>query len=260
MTTSLGKVLSRECHGGLIVVDDPVRHTATMKPMMTTQTAHDATAPKRASRARGASHDAIVDVAARLFRERGFVGVGVDEVMSGAGLTHGGFYSHFGNKTALIEEAIARAFDENRRMMLVVPADPAAPPRREIIGDEWFVAVRKRYLGRGHLEAAGAGCAIPALAGDVSRGSVEVRAAFTRSFQAIFALFEERMASSSLPPAEARRFMLASLTQWIGAITLARAVNDDALADEILSTAMQATQLPSTAPTAVAATTTTTTA
>src|SRR5215471_10539005 len=66
----------------------------------------------RVSREKAAeNHQRIVDTAARLFREKGFDGVGVDEIMNGAGLTHGGFYGHFGSKEDLAAEAVARALE-----------------------------------------------------------------------------------------------------------------------------------------------------
>jgi TetR/AcrR family transcriptional repressor of nem operon len=62
---------------------------------------------------RAENHDRIVRVAARLFREKGLDGVGIDEIMAEAGLTHGAFYGHFPSKTALIGEASAYALDES---------------------------------------------------------------------------------------------------------------------------------------------------
>ena len=70
----------------------------------------------RVSREKAAENrERIVDTAARLFRETGFDGVGVDEIMNGAGLTHGGFYGHFGSMEDLATEAVLRALQAQRR-------------------------------------------------------------------------------------------------------------------------------------------------
>ena len=65
----------------------------------------------------------IVEAASRLFRERGFDGVGVDAVMKEAGLTHGGFYGHFASKDALIAEAVAKALADERAKNQTCPFD-----------------------------------------------------------------------------------------------------------------------------------------
>src|SRR5882757_537557 len=68
----------------------------------------------RVSREKAAENrERIVDTAARLFREKGFDGVGVDEIMNGAGLTHGGFYGHFGSKEDLSTEAVLWALQRS---------------------------------------------------------------------------------------------------------------------------------------------------
>ena len=55
----------------------------------------------------------IVETASRMFREHGFDGVGVDAIMNGAGLTHGGFYGHFRSKDDLAAEAMTRALERS---------------------------------------------------------------------------------------------------------------------------------------------------
>ncbi|MCA9774876.1 MAG: helix-turn-helix transcriptional regulator, partial [Myxococcales bacterium] len=72
----------------------------------------------------------ILEAAARLFRERGYAGVSVQDVMAAAGLTVGGFYAHFPSKEALYAEAFAHALDERSAFYR------AAPP--ELTGREWL--------------------------------------------------------------------------------------------------------------------------
>src|SRR5260370_18113203 len=68
----------------------------------------------RVSREKAAENrERIVDTASRLFREKGFDGVGLDPIMKDARLTHGGFYGHFGSKDDLLAEAVTRAFERS---------------------------------------------------------------------------------------------------------------------------------------------------
>src|SRR5436190_18816156 len=89
----------------------------------------------------------VVDEAARLFRERGLAGTGIDEVMRAARLTHGGFYSHFRGKEALAADAIGAAFDEACKNLFGFDGN----------GKEWHVRAGKRYLARAHLDSPGTG-------------------------------------------------------------------------------------------------------
>lgn len=201
--------------------------TTTAAPKKTKQQPVNAQAKKRTS------HDAIVGAAARLFREKGFSGVGVDEIMHTAGLTHGGFYSHFADKTGLMVEALDAAFAEARRYMSI---------KDDLVGDAWLPAVRDRYLSRAHVDAPGGGCVIPTLGAEVARGADHVKAAFTRGFNDTVDMLDDKLKCTHLSPAERRELVLQSMMTWIGAMTLARAVDDDALVDELLQTAKRATK------------------
>lgn len=187
------------------------------------------------------SHARIVRHAARLFRERGVGGVGVDELMSAAGLTHGAFYAHFRDKNALVSEALAAAFDQARRNLF-----DAFPDAR---GASWLALASDRYLAPEHLVSPGSGCAVPALAAELSRATPALRRTFTEQVKGIATLAEERIGASNAPagrPDDAaanprvRRRALSALATWAGAIALARAVDDPTLADEILAACREA--------------------
>ncbi|MCJ2049201.1 TetR family transcriptional regulator [Methylobacterium sp. J-070] len=159
----------------------------------------------------------VVEVAASLFRERGLHGVGVADIMASAGLTHGGFYGQFANKEALAAEAFDTALAEDNR------------------GDlDTLVA---NYLSLGHVRSPGRGCPLAALANDVAReppGS-PVRARFTRGVEGLAAIL------AGLTPRGAkerrRQRSLATLATLVGAIVLARAVDDEALAGDLIEAA-----------------------
>lgn len=159
----------------------------------------------------------VVEVAAALFRERGLHGVGVADIMAAAGLTHGGFYGQFANKDALAAEAFDAALAEDRRGQ----SD----------------ALIANYLSIGHVQTPGKGCPLAALANDVAReppGS-PMRARFTRGVEGLAAILAGL--TPRLSKERRRQRSLAALSTLVGAVVLARAVEDEALAKELLEAA-----------------------
>lgn len=169
----------------------------------------------------------VVDEAARLFREKGFDGVGVAELMAAAGMTHGGFYNHFGSKDEVEAAACAAAFEISiaRIGAIAEEADPAA--RGEVFAD-----YRARYVSAAARDSKGASCPMVAFAGDVSRQGEEVRAAYAEGLAAYLEAFAK---ASDLPRDQA----IQAFAGLVGALTLARSVaaSDPALSDEILAAA-----------------------
>lgn len=168
----------------------------------------------------------ILDAAAKLFRERGFESVTVAEVMSAAGLTHGGFYGHFDSKDALIEASMARVTDPStqRQLTLENPGDYA-----------------DAYLSRQHRDHVGSGCPFAALGTEATRASKEVRHTLTQSLRS-----QIDTLSTSLPgatPEDRRRNAIAYLATTMGGMILARLVDDDSLSDEILASARASIQV-----------------
>jgi TetR/AcrR family transcriptional repressor of nem operon len=165
----------------------------------------------------------IIDVAGRLFRERGFDGVGVADLMRGAGLTHGGFYGHFDSKEHLIAEATAGVGTRATERWAKVAAEHPEGP---------LAAVAAGYLSDKHVGHPGQGCWMAATGADLSRQPSAVRkgvAAGVRGFLDMLAgLTPGRSA------AVRRERAMAAYASWVGAIVLARAVDDPALAKEIL--------------------------
>lgn len=171
-------------------------------------------------------HEDIVTIASRLFRERGFKGVTVAEIMEAAGLTHGAFYSHFESKEELAAAAADRALLE---MLAHLEAAMATPRPAETFA--------KGYLSEVHCQSVGAGCLVAALGPEIARGHPASRrvTARLREFIARYgkALNRRREKDRS---AEALR----QLSLMIGALVLARAVDDRELSNEILGAAREA--------------------
>src|SRR3954452_18708786 len=111
----------------------------------------------------------VIDVASRLFREHGFDGVGLKNLMKGAGLTQGAFYKQFGSKEDLAAQASRRALESaSRRWAAAAEANPKDP----------LGAVIALYLSMGHREERGDGFPVVALGADAARQGADVRAAF----------------------------------------------------------------------------------
>ena len=169
------------------------------------------------------NRERIVETAAQLFRERGFEGIGVADLMKEAGLTHGGFYGHFSSKDDLIAEASARAL--TRSLALLSNVAEAAS------GDS-LSAVAGAYLAKSHRDDPGTGCLLAALGSDVSRQGPAVRRAVTDHLRSAVELLTKLVPGRA--KAARRQKAISSYATLVGAMILARAVDDRALSHEIL--------------------------
>ncbi|NMK46997.1 TetR/AcrR family transcriptional regulator [Achromobacter sp. Bel] len=161
----------------------------------------------------------VVDTASALFRERGYDGIGVVELMAAAGLSHGGFYNQFKSKAALMSEAAACGLARSSVEMADVDVGR-------------FIT---HYLSRKHRDSRADGCTIAALGGDAARQDDEIKSVFQTGIVAMVDGFTERLAADGLP--HTRAHVLSMVAQMVGALMLSRACPDDApIADEILDT------------------------
>jgi TetR/AcrR family transcriptional repressor of nem operon len=167
-------------------------------------------------------HEQILTEAARLFRERGFAGAGVAEIMKAAGLTHGAFYAHFPSKSALAAKALARAFAQSEDRVYA-SATGAIGPKRAFLDN---------YLSSAHRSRPGEGCAIAALGPEIARDPA-VRGPFTDEVKCMIAGMAKRFGPED--EEAPRRDAIHLLSAAVGALILARAVNDPTLSDEILA-------------------------
>lgn len=173
----------------------------------------------RVSKARAAQNrERIVTAAARLFRERGLSGVGVDALTHAAGMTHGSLYSQFGSKERLAAEALGHALARSAERL----ADAST------VHD--YVA---RYLSAEHRDRPGDGCVMAALGGEIPRHGDAIRHEFTEAVRAAM----ERIAGLDDGGPRAEDEALATVATLVGALTLARAVDDPALSDRLLAAA-----------------------
>jgi TetR/AcrR family transcriptional repressor of nem operon len=181
----------------------------------------------RVSRVQAAKNrEAVIDVASRLFREHGFDGIGLKDLMKGAGLTQGAFYKQFASKEDLAAQASKRAFESAaRRWTAAAEANPQDP----------LGAVVDFYLSLGHRGEKRDGCPIVALGADAARQGVDVKAPFEAGIRAHLEMLGRLIGEtdSGQPNGKA----MAMLSTMVGALVLSRAVNDKRLSKQLLQAA-----------------------
>ena len=176
----------------------------------------------RVTRAQADAHrERILEVAGTLFRERGFDGIGVADIMKRAGLTHGGFYGHFESKDDLAAEITTRVLGrEGWLERLTGRPDPSVTD------------VVRTYLSPRHRDDAGHGCLFAAVGSDVVRQPRPIRRAFTEGLRLRMEALRQVMPGRSA--ATRRQKAIATMAGLVGALILSRAVDDPKLSDEIL--------------------------
>ncbi len=162
----------------------------------------------------------IVETASELFRERGYDGVGVAELMAAAGFTQGGFYKHFGSKADLMAQATATSLSQS-------------VANTESLDLTQFINL---YVSRAHRDGRSEGCTLAALCGDAARQSGDFKATFAEGIEGMLTTLQQQYpAAQNAPQVVARAKIIDLFARAIGAVMLSRACPDDsALADEIL--------------------------
>lgn len=169
------------------------------------------------------SRKRVLDTAARQIREDGIEALGVADCMKNAGLTHGAFYGHFESRDALIAAAVEHALLQGKARFQSRDRDAATRTETPL------KAIADGYLNEDHADNPGSGCAVCALAGDAGHADDTVKALYTDSSQRL----AERVAKASANGTDG----LAVVATIVGAIALARAVDNRALAKSILAAA-----------------------
>jgi TetR/AcrR family transcriptional repressor of nem operon len=166
----------------------------------------------------------IVQSARKLFNRHGFDKASIDQIMSAAGLTRGGFYKYFESKSALYVEVLSCFFTDPswNSTWEGIEIDPAAGP----VGPQ----VVSAYLSRQHLDNIEESCPMVALPSDVARGGPQAKRAFEAVFRAM-ARYLQRDLQNRDQRGLATAQAIAALC--IGGMVVARAIEDRALADQL---------------------------
>ena len=173
---------------------------------------------------KGQTHERLVKKAAEQFRRRGLQGIGIAKLMGGLGLTHGGFYAHFDNKSELVAAAAGKIFKE--AITQIEASAAAAPKGREL------TAIINDYLSAGHRDTT-QGCLLPSLAGEMARQPQAVRKALTQAFDEHANKVSKYMPGQSDEERRSQARLLFS--GMAGTMMVARAVSDRQLSDKMLA-------------------------
>ena len=169
----------------------------------------------------------ILDVASAQFRENGVAAVGLAGIMAEAGLTNGAFYTHFESKEDLVRAVLLDALTRREEKH-----------RANLQNSYGLESLIRDYLSARHRDGAGSGCPTAALVAEIARHPKKTRDAFTGKITDIIALTAAQLREGK--PEQRRRKAFAIYATMVGALQLARAVNDRQLSDEILENAVDA--------------------
>jgi len=179
--------------------------------------------------AKAATHDRILDIAAARIRRDGINGLAIAELMKEAGLTHGGFYRHFDSREQLIAEAAQRALTQGSAWTIEAG---------QLGGQLGFAALIGGYLSTWHRDHPEAGCGVAAVAADAARAGGPAQASYSRQVKECLAAIADLIDN---PDHQARqREAVLTFSVLVGAISIARAVDDPGLSEQIMTQAAAA--------------------
>jgi len=179
--------------------------------------------------AKAASHDRILDIAAARIRRDGIDRLAVAELMKEAGLTHGGFYRHFGSREQLVAEAAQRALSQGSAWTMASAT---------LGGEQGYTALVDGYLSTWHRDHPESGCGVAGVTADAARAGGPARASYTRQVKECLAVLADLTGNPDHQAGE--REAILTLSALVGAISIARAVDDPDLSEQIMANAASA--------------------
>jgi TetR/AcrR family transcriptional repressor of nem operon len=172
------------------------------------------------------THRKVVKDASRRVRAEGLTGAAVAAVMRDAGLTHGGFYKHFGSKDELLMAGVSEAFRDIAERLAVI-AERSRP------GSEWKAIVRA-YLSPQHCEHPELGCPVAALAPELARADAVSKARVLTELTQYQCRLLPFMPGRTRAAKERNLNLIFSM--MIGALEIARLLPDEAERSRVLAT------------------------
>ena len=175
------------------------------------------------------THARLLKKAAEQFRSKGLQGTGIAKLMNQMGLTHGGFYAHFQNKSDLVATATAKMFDETVEQMRL--AVQGAPEGKEL------AAIVDAYLSQQHRDHRDQGCPIPVLTAEIARQPLSVRRAYTQGFNELIKTVSVHMPGKDHEQkCDKARLLISGMA---GSMMMAKAISDRELSDKMLAKARE---------------------
>lgn len=181
------------------------------------------------------THERIVRAAAKAIRREGYAGTSVADVMKDAGLTHGGFYAHFKDREAMLAEALDFAAGESVDTLV-----GSAHVRSSSEGISALEAMVDGYLSDAHVKAKDAGCTIASLGSETRRQSPQIKKVATRHLKELVRSLADEIAAVKPKRRDTSSEALAALSTMVGALLIARIVDDPQLADDVRAAAKKA--------------------
>ncbi|WP_322010695.1 TetR/AcrR family transcriptional regulator [Paraburkholderia sp. J12] len=169
----------------------------------------------------------VIEAAGRLFREHGFDGIGLNDLMGAAGLTQGGFYKQFRSKDDLAVEACNRVLTDSAEGLSDMVDNG---------GDDPLATVITRYLSRPHRDQIGTGCIFPSLGADAARRNPDLIRSFEAGIRSYIAVLDR--AGQASPTRRPQTESVVMLSTMVGALLLSRLVEDEVLSGRILDAAV----------------------
>ncbi len=183
----------------------------------------------RVSRAQATENrETVINVASRLFREHGFDGIGLKDLMKGAGLTQGAFYKQFASKDDLVAQASRRALESAFHQWSTAAADDPQDPLEAVVAF---------YLSMEHCAERADGCPVVALGSDAARQGAEVKASFEAGIREYLELLDGWIGNADVDEPGGRAMV--TLSTIVGAVLLSRIVIDEHLSKRFLQAATE---------------------
>ena len=175
----------------------------------------------------------VVEAASRRFRRDGIEGTGVAGLMADAGLTHGGFYAHFPSKDDLLRETLAAALTETWTQLA------SEAKRASARGEDGLEAIVRRYLRAAHRDRPEAGCAVAALASEISRHDANTRDVLAKAIRTIVSVIADELPAARTRQ-EAEETARAIFGLMVGTLQIARITRRPAESEAILAAGREA--------------------
>jgi len=182
------------------------------------------------------THRRIIESACKVFRKKGYSGAGIDGIMESAQLTAGGFYAHFPSKEHLFSEMISTSLHKSEKWLF--------EDLGSYSGVKWLKKVLEQYLSKSHRDSITGGCLIPTIISDLPRFKTLASHSFESEIKKIAEGMAEKMPRSAQDDSFAEA--LAVLALCVGGLSLARAVKDPQLSEQILKACQKGVPIPKT--------------
>ena len=177
------------------------------------------------------SRKKILSSAITLFSTKGFDQVSIDDLMTHAGLTRGAFYAHFESKQTVYSKAIIAGAKKSR----ITHKKP-----KNISDEEWAKDLLYGYLSEDHLEQRFSPCPLAFLVTDIANNEEEVRTTYTRMYKMLNKTIQAQLSNNPGQPAPSEQEILATTAMMIGGVAIGRALNDNAITKDLLSSCRDA--------------------